>query len=102
MAKSLPVSSEELMEDLKSRVCLILDDCNENNLEINVEKIKKLKIDSKQKLSLFIDLVFEKAMFLDNSTKVMAKFSQKLVRLKVPDENKPYENVNFRMLLISK
>ena len=102
MAKSLPVSSEEQMEDLKRRVCLILDDCNEKNLEINVEKIKKLKIDSKQKLSLIMSLVFEKAMFLDNSTEVMAKLCQKLVRLKVPDENKPYENVNFRKLLIFK
>ena len=102
MAKSLPVSSEELMEDLKRRVCLILDDCNEINLEINVEKIKKLEIDSYQKLSLLINLVFEKAMVLDDSIQVMAKLGHKLMSLKVPDENKPYENVNFRILLISK
>ena len=100
MAKSLPVSSEEHMEDLKRKVCLLLDDCNEKNLEINVEKVKKLEIDSYQKLSLLINLVFEKAMVLDDSIEVMAKLGHKLMRLKVPDENKPFENAH--MLLISK
>ena len=110
--KSNKLSREEIRPcQLERRAGHILDNLNPQNFGTKVEKVKKL-VDSHQKLSLIMNLVFERATDLDNPhVELYARLCQELKRmevpselqrLNVPDENKPKENVNFRKLLISR
>ena len=90
------------MEDLRRKALAILNKLTRQKFETLVQKFQELPIDSHQKLSVCMELVFEKAFNEPSFSMVYALLCKELQKKKVPDELKPEENVNFRKLLISR
>lgn len=89
-------------EELRRKALAILNKLTPQKFETLVQRFQELPIDSHQKLALCMELVFEKAVDEPSFSVAYAMMCQELQKKKVPDENKPEENVNFRKLLISR
>ena len=95
-------SKESETEDLRRKALAILNKLTPQKFETLVQRFQELPIDSHQKLALCMELVFEKAVDEPSFSVAYAMMCGELQKKKVPDENKPDENVNFRKLLISR
>ena len=93
---------ESEIEDLRRKALAILNKLTPQKFETLVQRFQELPIDSYQKLATCMELVFEKAVDEPSFSVAYAMMCQELQKKKVPDENKPDENVNFRKLLISR
>ena len=93
---------ESEMEELRRKALAILNKLTPQKFETLVQRFQELPIDSYQKLATCMELVFEKAVDEPSFSVAYAMMCQELQKKKVPDENKPDENVNFRKLLISR
>ena len=98
--KADPKESE--MEEFRRKALAILNKLTLKKLKTLVQKFQELPIDSHQKLSTCMELVFDKAVDEPSFSVAYALLCKELQRKKVPDELKPEENVIFRKLLISR
>ena len=95
-------AKESESDELRRKALAILNKLTPQKFETLVQRFQELPIDSHQKLALCMELVFEKAVDEPSFSVAYAMMCQELQKKKVPDENKPEENVNFRKLLISR
>jgi len=72
------------------------------NVKTVVLKFQELSIDTQEKLSVFVDLIFEKAVDEPFFSVDVAEMCKQVQFMKVPVEGKEEEYVNFRKLLISR
>lgn len=91
------------VEVLKKQVLSILNKLTPQKFETLVEKFQDLPIDSQDKLSACMELVFEKAVDEPSFSVAYAQMCKVMQMKKVPVEGgKDDEFVNFRKLLISR
>jgi len=88
--------------ELRRKVLAILNKLCPTNFKVLVEKFQELPIDSQEKLSLCMEIVFEKAVDEPSFSVAYAEMCQVMQMKKVPIEGKEDEFVNFRKLLISR
>ena len=87
------------VQELRRKSLAILNKLTPQNLDTVVEKFEGLPIDSFEKLSLCMELVFEKAVDEPSFSVAYAQMCLALGKKKVADEN-GQGVVNFRKLLI--
>merc|ERR1719232_2259067 len=91
------------MEDLRKKVLAILNKLTPQKFETLVQKFQELPIDTQDKLSVCMELVFEKAVDEPAFSVAYAQMCKVMQMKKVPvDGGKEEEYVNFRKLLISR
>merc|ERR1719445_2217660 len=91
------------MEDLRKKVLAILNKLTPQKFETLVTKFQDLPIDTQDKLSVCMELVFEKAVDEPAFSVAYAQMCKVMQMKKVPvDGGKEEEYVNFRKLLISR
>jgi len=94
---------ESEMQEMRRKVLAILNKLTPQKFTTLVEKFKDLPIDTQEKLSVCMELVFEKAVDEPAFSVAYAQMCQVLQMKKVPIEGgKEDEYVNFRKLLISR
>merc|ERR1719188_2697281 len=87
------------MNELRRNSLAILNKLTPQKLDTVVEKFEGLLIDSYEKLSLCMELVFEKAVYEPNLSATYAQMCLALGKKKVADEN-GQGVTSFRKLLI--
>merc|ERR1712142_984778 len=92
------------MEELKKKVLSILNKLTPQKFQTLVEKFQELPIDTQDKLSMCMELVFEKAVDEPALSVAYAQMCKVMQMKKVPVDGGNEENnyVNFRKLLISR
>merc|ERR1712142_1156754 len=92
------------MEDLRKKVLAILNKLTPQKFETLVQKFQELPIDTQDKLSVCMELVFEKAVDEPAFSVAYAQMCKVMQMKKVPVDGGNEENmyVNFRKLLISR
>ncbi|KOB76509.1 Eukaryotic translation initiation factor 4G [Operophtera brumata] len=80
----------------------ILNKLTPQKFDTLLDKVKSLEINNQKRMEGVIDLLFEKAIEEPNFSEAYANMCQKLSVLKVPSDNNPEQQVNFRGLIISK
>lgn len=91
------------MEELKKKVLSILNKLTPQKFQTLVEKFQELPIDTQDKLSMCMELVFEKAVDEPAFSVAYAQMCKVMQMKKVPvADGGPEEYVNFRKLLISR
>jgi len=94
---------EDEMAVLKKKVLAILNKLTPQKFETLVERFQELPIDSQDKLSICMELVFEKAVDEPSFSVAYAQMCKVMQMKQVPIEGgKEGEFVNFRKLLISR
>ncbi|GFY43048.1 eukaryotic translation initiation factor 4 gamma 3 [Trichonephila inaurata madagascariensis] len=97
------VNMEELeKEKLKRSVQGVLNKLTPQKFETLLAQLKNLNIDTEEKLSLVIDLIFEKAIDEPNFSVPYANMCKHLALIKVPVAGTTGTQVNFRKLLLTK
>ena len=89
---------ESELEDLRRKAMAILNKLTPQKFDTLVLKFQDLPIDSSEKLSLCMELVFEKAVDEPSFSVAYASMCGELQKKKVSDETG--KEVNFRKLLI--
>ena len=87
------------VQELRRKSLAILNKLTPQNLDTVVEKFEGLPIDSFEKLSLCMELIFERALDEPNLSASYAQMCVALGKKKVPDEN-GQGVTSFRKLLI--
>lgn len=97
-----PVEAET--ENLLKHVRAILNKLTPQNYQTLLEQFKSLKIDTKNRLTRVIDLIFDKAVKEPSFVVQYAGFCSELIHIKVTETNAKGENVEvkFKNLLIKK
>ncbi|GIY74246.1 eukaryotic translation initiation factor 4 gamma 3 [Caerostris extrusa] len=95
-----PTEQVEL-DKLKRNIQGVLNKLTPQKFETLVGQVKNLNIDNEEKLSLVIDLVFEKAVDEPNFSVPYANLCKHLALIKVPVAGSS-SHVNFRKLLLTK
>merc|ERR1719435_702336 len=91
------------MDELRKKVLAILNKLTPQKFETLVQKFQELPIDTQDKLSVCMELVFEKAVDEPAFSVAYAQMCKVMQMKKVPvDGGKEKEYVNFRKLLISR
>jgi len=91
------------MDELRKKVLAILNKLTPQKFETLVQKFQELPIDTQDKLSVCMELVFEKAVDEPAFSVAYAQMCKVMQMKKVPvDGGKEEEYVNFRKLLISR
>merc|ERR1719209_1663305 len=93
----------EEVDDLRKKVLAILNKLTPQRFETLVQKFQELPIDTQDKLSVCMELVFEKAVDEPAFSVAYAQMCKVMQMKKVPvDGGKEEECVHFRKLLISR
>jgi len=95
--------AEQDKQDLRKKVLAILNKLTPQKFQTLVDKFQELPIDTQEKLSVCMELVFEKAVDEPAFSVAYAQMCKVMQMKKVPiDGGKEEEFVNFRKLLISR
>ena len=97
-SSAAPEGAENEFADLRKKSLAILNKLTPQKFETLVTKFQDLPIDSSEKLSLCMELVFEKAVDEPSFSVAYAQMCAELQKKKVQDETG--KEVNFRKLLI--
>jgi len=102
--KAVDVGEVSEMDDLKKKVLAILNKLTPQKFQTLVDKFQELPIDTQDKLSVCMELVFEKAVDEPAFSVAYAQMCKVMQMKKVPIDGakEDTEFVNFRKLLISR
>ncbi|ESO10889.1 hypothetical protein HELRODRAFT_134359, partial [Helobdella robusta] len=89
-------------QNLYKKVRSILNKLTPQNFEALLKQIHELEINTEDKLSGCIKIVFEKAISEPNFCEAYAKMACNISTLKVPCKDNPHDALSFRRLLLNR